>query len=30
MYRYNTITNISQLKENGIFMHYAGFKCIDP
>ena len=35
MYRYNTfiqntITNISQLKENGIFMNYAGFKCIDP
>ena len=26
----NNITNISQLKENGIFMNYAGFKRINP
>ena len=26
----NNITNISQLKENGIFMKYAGFKRINP
>ena len=26
----NNVTNISQLKENGIFMNYAGFKRINP